>query len=233
MARRYNSAPRARDPSRRRRADPLEAQSEPYRTPGTAAASQPKVVLADDRLRSGNRSIGRGCSIPMSVPIASTLPTVAATGEAVDTDELAVELAGTTNSDDITVLLRSKSESPVVAARRDALHKIGVTGRSNVSARFSRRRTIRLSCSPTWKLSPPTLYNINRVKLENLIHRVFDPARRGDDLDVLQGEARITRVFEQETRTSRRRSVERTSRTRASCRGSSLQCLPGSTPHSG
>ena len=34
------------------------------------------------------------------------------------------------------------------------------------------------SCWPTWRSSPPTrLSNINRAKLENLIQRIFDPAR--------------------------------------------------------
>jgi hypothetical protein len=75
-------------------------------------------------------------------------------------------------------VVRSKSELPVVAAHRDVLHKIGVTGRSNVAARFSCAKD-----DPTFLLAEVEvvatydLYNINRVKLENLIHRVFDPAR--------------------------------------------------------
>jgi hypothetical protein len=75
-------------------------------------------------------------------------------------------------------VVRSKSELPVVVAHRDVLHKIGVTGRSNVAARFSSAKD-----DPTFLLADVEvvatydLYNINRVKLENLIHRVFDPAR--------------------------------------------------------
>jgi hypothetical protein len=75
-------------------------------------------------------------------------------------------------------VVRSKSELPVVAAHRDVLHKIGVTGRSNVAARFSSAKF-----DPTFLLADVDvvatydLYNINRVRLENLIHRVFDPAR--------------------------------------------------------
>lgn len=75
-------------------------------------------------------------------------------------------------------VVRSKSELPVVAAHRDVLHKIGVTGRSNVAARFSSAKD-----DPTFLLADVEivatydLYNITRVKLENLIHRVFDPAR--------------------------------------------------------
>jgi len=75
-------------------------------------------------------------------------------------------------------VLRSKSDLPVVAANRDVLHKIGVTGRTNVAARFANAKN-----EPTFLLADVEvvatydLYNINRVKLENLIHRVFDPAR--------------------------------------------------------
>jgi hypothetical protein len=75
-------------------------------------------------------------------------------------------------------VVRSKSELPAVAAHRDLLHKIGVTGRSNVATRFSSAKN-----DPTFLLADVEvvatydLYNINRVKLENLIHRVFDPAR--------------------------------------------------------
>ncbi len=75
-------------------------------------------------------------------------------------------------------VLRSKSELPVVTANRDVLHKIGVTGRSNIAARFANAKN-----EPTFLLADVEvvatydLYNINRVKLENLIHRVFGPAR--------------------------------------------------------
>lgn len=75
-------------------------------------------------------------------------------------------------------VVRSKSELPIVAANRDVLHKIGVTGRNNVAARFANAKN-----DPTFLLAEVEiiatydLYNINRVKLENLIHRVFDPAR--------------------------------------------------------
>lgn len=75
-------------------------------------------------------------------------------------------------------VVRSKSELPAIVAHRDVLHKIGVTGRSNISARFSSAKD-----DPTFLLADVEvvatydLYNINRVKLESLIHRVFGPAR--------------------------------------------------------
>ena len=74
-------------------------------------------------------------------------------------------------------VLRSKSDHPVVAANRDVLHKIGVTG-GDVA-----RRLVNAKLDPTFLMAAVEivatyeLYNVNRAKLENLIHRVFDPAR--------------------------------------------------------
>ena len=74
-------------------------------------------------------------------------------------------------------VLRSKSDNPVVAAHRDVLHKIGVTG-GKIEARVANARL-----DPTFLLADVDvvatyeLYNVNRVKLENLIHRVFDRAQ--------------------------------------------------------
>jgi hypothetical protein len=74
-------------------------------------------------------------------------------------------------------VLRSKSEHPVVAANRNVLHKIGVTG-GKVETRIANARL-----NPTFLMADVEviasyqLYNINRVKLENIIHRVFDPVQ--------------------------------------------------------
>ena len=74
-------------------------------------------------------------------------------------------------------VLRSKSDHPIVAANREVLHKIGVTG-GDVARRIANARL-----DPTFLMADVEvvatyeLYNINRRKLENLIHRVFDPAR--------------------------------------------------------
>ncbi|MFL5012721.1 GIY-YIG nuclease family protein [Rhizobium sp.] len=74
-------------------------------------------------------------------------------------------------------VLRSKSDHPLVAANRDVLHKIGVTG-GDVA-----RRVANAKLDPTFLMADVeiaatyTLYNINRARLENLIHRIFDPAR--------------------------------------------------------
>ncbi|MCK1339793.1 GIY-YIG nuclease family protein [Bradyrhizobium sp. 38] len=74
-------------------------------------------------------------------------------------------------------VLRSKSDHPVVAAHRNVLHKIGVTS-GDVG-----RRIANAKLDPTFLMADVEivasyeLYNINRTKLENIIHRVFDPAR--------------------------------------------------------
>lgn len=74
-------------------------------------------------------------------------------------------------------VLRSKSDHPDVVANRDLLHKIGVTG-GDIRARLANAKH-----DPTFLLADVEvvatykLANINRVKLENLIHRIFEPAR--------------------------------------------------------
>jgi hypothetical protein len=74
-------------------------------------------------------------------------------------------------------VLRSKSDHPLVVASRGVLHKIGVTG-GDVSRRLGAAKL-----DPTFLMADVeivatySLFNINRAKLEALIHRVFDPAR--------------------------------------------------------
>lgn len=74
-------------------------------------------------------------------------------------------------------VLRSKSDHPMVVQNRDIVHKIGVT-----SGKVD-RRIANAKLDPTFMLAEVEvvatyqLFNINRSKLENLIHRIFDPAR--------------------------------------------------------
>ena len=74
-------------------------------------------------------------------------------------------------------VLRSKSDHPIVAANRDLVHKIGVTN-MDVAQRIAGARL-----QPTFLMADVEivatykLYNISRTKLENLIHRIFGPAR--------------------------------------------------------
>ncbi len=74
-------------------------------------------------------------------------------------------------------VLRSKSKNPTVVENREVLHKIGVT-----SGKVE-RRIANAKLDPTFLMADVEvvatyeLYNINRTKLENLIHRIFDSAR--------------------------------------------------------
>ncbi len=74
-------------------------------------------------------------------------------------------------------VLRSKSDFPFIAENRELVHKIGVTN-AGVEERIAGARL-----QPTFLMADVEvvatykLYNINRSKLENLIHRIFAPVR--------------------------------------------------------
>ena len=74
-------------------------------------------------------------------------------------------------------VLRSKSDHPEIKPHANLLHKIGVTGGS------VEKRVFHAKLDPTFLMADVEiiatyeLYNINRVKLENLLHRFFDSAR--------------------------------------------------------
>ncbi|CUH39949.1 T5orf172 domain protein [Jannaschia seosinensis] len=74
-------------------------------------------------------------------------------------------------------VLRSQSDHPLVAENRAVIHKIGVTG-GQVERRFANAEK-----EPTFLLAGVevvatfTLIDINRVALENLLHRFFAPGR--------------------------------------------------------
>jgi hypothetical protein len=89
--------------------------------------------------------------------------------------------AGESEADDLAsgaiYVLRSQSDNAIVAANRDLVHKIGVTG-GDIAKRIANAKL-----DPTFLLAEVEivatykLFNISRIKLENLIHRIFDPAR--------------------------------------------------------
>ena len=74
-------------------------------------------------------------------------------------------------------VLRSRSDHPDVARNREVIHKIGVTG-GEVERRFANAEK-----DPTFLMAPVeivatfSLIDINRVSLENLLHRFFAPGR--------------------------------------------------------
>lgn len=74
-------------------------------------------------------------------------------------------------------VLRSKSDHPLIKEHRDVIHKIGVTS-GDVSKRIANAKL-----DPTFLMADVEviatyeLSNINRARLENLIHRFFEPAK--------------------------------------------------------
>lgn len=74
-------------------------------------------------------------------------------------------------------VLRSKSDHPVVAENRDVLHKIGVTNAKVEQRIAGARLQSTFLMADVEVVATYELFNINRTKLENLIHRVFEPAR--------------------------------------------------------
>jgi hypothetical protein len=77
----------------------------------------------------------------------------------------------------VIYVLRSLSDNPFIAANRDVIHKIGVTG-GDVKRRLAIAKN-----DPTFLLAGVEivetyqLANIDRVRLERLLHRFFAPAR--------------------------------------------------------
>lgn len=95
----------------------------------------------------------------------------------------------------VVYVLRSKSDHPVVAAHRDVLHKIGVTS-GDVERRIAGARM-----DPTFLMAEVEvvatyeLYNINRTRLESLIHRVFGAARLDIELKDRFGQPVVPREW--------------------------------------
>lgn len=74
-------------------------------------------------------------------------------------------------------VLRSKSDLPIVKEHRNVLHKIGVTS-GKVERRIANAKIdATFLLAHVEVVATYELYNINRTKLENLIHRIFDPVR--------------------------------------------------------
>ena len=86
-------------------------------------------------------------------------------------------------------VLRSLSENPFIAENRKTIHKIGVTG-GDIKRRIANARK-----DPTFLLADVELVesyalaNINRTKLENVVHKFFAPARLDVELRDRFGES--------------------------------------------
>lgn len=74
-------------------------------------------------------------------------------------------------------VLQSKSAHPDIAANRQLIHKIGVTGGKVETRIANATKDATYLLADVEVVATYTLFNINRIKLENLIHRIFEPAR--------------------------------------------------------
>lgn len=74
-------------------------------------------------------------------------------------------------------VLRSKSAHPYVEEHRELIHKIGVTGQPVLSRIANARNDPTFLLAEVEIVAEYRLYNVNRAKLENLIHRALSPAR--------------------------------------------------------
>ena len=74
-------------------------------------------------------------------------------------------------------VLRSKSDHPAVKEHREVLHKIGVTGGSVEKRIANAAHDATFLLADVEIVATYELFNINRTKLENLIHKFFDSAR--------------------------------------------------------
>lgn len=92
-------------------------------------------------------------------------------------------------------VLRSKADIPYVAEHRELVHKIGVTS-AKVESRIGNARL-----EPTFLMADVEivaeykLYNIDRGKLEKLIHRIFAPARLAIEVEDRFGNPVIPREW--------------------------------------
>jgi hypothetical protein len=73
-------------------------------------------------------------------------------------------------------VLRSKSNHPLVTQHRELIHKIGVTGGSVATRIAAAENDATYLLAPVEIIAEYKLFNINRAKLEKLIHRFFSEA---------------------------------------------------------
>jgi hypothetical protein len=106
--------------------------------------------------------------------------------------------AGSASGDDAEsgtiYVLRSKSDHPLISQHRELIHKIGVTGGS-VSTRISgAENDATYLLAGVEVIAEYKLFNINRTKLEKLIHRFFSEATY--DIEIMDRFGKLVRPRE-------------------------------------
>ena len=74
-------------------------------------------------------------------------------------------------------VLRSLSEHPYIQQHRDIIHKIGITGNDVQKRLANAPKEATFLCAEVKIVQTYTLYNINRIRMENFIHKFLAPAQ--------------------------------------------------------
>jgi hypothetical protein len=74
-------------------------------------------------------------------------------------------------------VLRSHSDHPTITANREVIHKIGVTGNDVKSRIANAKNDATFLLAGVEVVATYKLANINRFKLEKIIHKFFEPAK--------------------------------------------------------
>lgn len=74
-------------------------------------------------------------------------------------------------------VLRSLSDHPYIQQHRDLIHKIGITGNDVQKRLANAPKEATFLCAEVKIVQKYTLYNINRIRMENFIHKFLAPAQ--------------------------------------------------------
>lgn len=103
------------------------------------------------------------------------------TGRRLSDPDMGPLFGGEAEPDDIEsgtiYVLRSKSDHPFVAAHRELIHKIGVTGGKVETRIASANKDATYLLADVEVVATYRLHNLNRVKLEAIFHRLFGAAQ--------------------------------------------------------
>lgn len=103
------------------------------------------------------------------------------TGRRLSDPDVGPLFGGDAESEDIEsgtiYVLRSNSNHPFVVEHRELVHKIGVTGGSVENRIASAERDATYLLAGVDVVATYKLHNLNRVKLENIFHRLFSAAQ--------------------------------------------------------
>lgn len=103
------------------------------------------------------------------------------TGRRLSDPDMGPLFGGEVEPDDIEsgtiYVLRSKSDHPFVAAHRELIHKIGVTGGKIESRIAGANKDATYLLADVEVVAAYGLHNVNRVKLEGVFHRLFGAAQ--------------------------------------------------------